>query len=200
MRAPTRCTSPPATTARVPSAQIVLPPMEMPDAPFLDYAAEIKPLVDIPVIAVGRLGDPAIATAAVADGKTDFIALGRTLIADPEWVNKLARGEPIRRCLACNTCINDMRGGARIGCVVNGAAGRESVFSTPGPPRGERIAVIGAGPAGLTYASLVADHNTVTVFEKRKQPGRVVPLCRQGAAVPGGRGERARAFSATSPT
>jgi 2,4-dienoyl-CoA reductase-like NADH-dependent reductase (Old Yellow Enzyme family) len=154
-----------------PSAQIVLPPMEMPDAPFLDYAAEIKPLVDIPVIAVGRLGDPATATAAVADGKTDFIALGRTLVADPEWVNKLARGEPIRRCLACNTCINEMRGGARIGCVVNGAAGRESVFATPGPPRGERIAVIGAGPAGLTYASLVADRNTVTVFEKRKQSG-----------------------------
>ena len=64
-----------------------------------------------------------------------------------------------------------MRGGARIGCVVNGAAGRESVFATPSPPRGERIAVIGAGPAGLTYASLVADHNTVTVFEKRRHPG-----------------------------
>ena len=77
------------------------------------------------MIAVARLGDPAIATAAVADGKTDFIALGRTLVADPQWVDKLARGEPIRRCLACNTCINEMRGGARIGCVVNGAAGRE---------------------------------------------------------------------------
>jgi len=155
----------------VPSAQIVLPSMEMPDALFLDYAAEVKPLVNIPVIAVGRLGDPDIATAAVADGKTDFIALGRTLVADPEWANKLARGEPIRRCLACNTCINEMRGGARIGCVVNGAAGREAVFAHASPPRSERIAVIGAGPAGLTYASLVAEGNSVTVFEKRKQPG-----------------------------
>jgi 2,4-dienoyl-CoA reductase-like NADH-dependent reductase (Old Yellow Enzyme family) len=155
----------------VPSAQVVLPPMEMPDALFLGYAAEVKPLVDIPVIAVGRLGDPAIATAAVAEGKTDFIALGRTLVADPEWVNKLARGEPIRRCLACNNCINGMRGGARIGCVVNGAAGREKLFAHPSPPHGERIAVIGAGPAGLTYASLVAEGNAVTVFEKRKKPG-----------------------------
>jgi 2,4-dienoyl-CoA reductase-like NADH-dependent reductase (Old Yellow Enzyme family) len=155
----------------LPSAQIVLPPMEMPDALFLDYAAEIKPLVNVPVIAVGRLGDPEIATAAVVDGKTDFIALGRTLVADPEWVNKLAHGEPIRRCLACNTCINEMRGGARIGCVVNGAAGRETVFAHPSPPRGERIAVIGAGPAGLTYASLVAEDNSVTMFEKQKQPG-----------------------------
>jgi hypothetical protein len=123
------------------------------------------------VIAVGRLGDPAIATQAVAAGKTDFVALGRTLIADPQWVAKLRRGEPIRRCLACNTCINEMRGGARIGCVVNGAAGRETMFADRRPPRGERIAVIGAGPAGLTYASLVAAGNEVTVFEKDARPG-----------------------------
>jgi NADPH-dependent 2,4-dienoyl-CoA reductase/sulfur reductase-like enzyme len=64
-----------------------------------------------------------------------------------------------------------MRGGARIGCVVNGAAGRETVFAERRPPRGERIAVIGAGPAGLTYASLVAAGNEVTVFEKDARPG-----------------------------
>src|SRR6185312_8737935 len=98
-------------------------------------------------------------------------ALGRTLVADPEWVEKVARGEPIRRCLACNTCINDMRGGARIGCVVNGAAGRETLFANGAAPRGEKIAVIGAGPAGLTYASLVAADNSVTVFEKDSAPG-----------------------------
>jgi 2,4-dienoyl-CoA reductase-like NADH-dependent reductase (Old Yellow Enzyme family) len=150
----------------LPSAQVVLPPMSMPDAPFLDFAAEVKHSVSVPVIAVGRLGDPATASAAVASGKADFIALGRTLVADPQWVAKVARGEPIRRCLACNTCINEMRGGAPIGCVVNGAAGRERLFGGGKPPRGERIAVIGAGPAGLTYASLVADGNEVTVFEK----------------------------------
>ncbi|HUD86262.1 MAG TPA: NAD(P)-binding protein [Xanthobacteraceae bacterium] len=155
----------------LPSAQIVLPPMAMPDAPFLDFAADVKKQIAVPVIAVGRLGDPATAEAAVADGKTDFIALGRTLVADPQWVEKVARGEPIRRCLACNTCINEMRGGARIGCVVNGAAGRETMFADPQPPRGERIAVIGAGPAGLTYAALVAEGNTVTVFEKEQNAG-----------------------------
>jgi dimethylglycine catabolism A len=155
----------------LPSAQVVLPPMRMPDATFLDFAADVKKHVGVPVIAVGRLGDPATAEAAVATGKTDFIALGRTLIADPQWVDKVSRGEPIRRCLACNTCINEMRGGARIGCVVNGAAGRESLFADAQPPRGERIAVIGAGPAGLTYAALVAEGNAVTVFEKNAHPG-----------------------------
>jgi 2,4-dienoyl-CoA reductase-like NADH-dependent reductase (Old Yellow Enzyme family) len=154
-----------------PSAQVVLPPMTYPDATFLDYAAEVKRRVGIPVIAVGRLGDPAIAERAVAQGKADFIALGRTLIADPQWAEKVRRGEPIRRCLACNTCINEMRGGARIGCVVNGAAGRETMFIAPQTPSGERIAVIGAGPAGLTYASLVAEGNSVTVFEKKPQAG-----------------------------
>jgi 2,4-dienoyl-CoA reductase-like NADH-dependent reductase (Old Yellow Enzyme family) len=155
----------------LPSAQVVLPPMTMPDGPFLDFAAEVKKQIDVPVIAVGRLGDPALAESAVASGKTDFIALGRTLIADPQWVDKVARGEPIRRCLACNTCINEMRGGARIGCVVNGAAGRETLFADAKPPRGERIVVIGAGPAGLTYASLVADGNKVTVFERTERAG-----------------------------
>ena len=128
------------------------------------------------MIAVGRLGDPATAERAVSQGKADFIALGRPLIADPDWVEKVRRGEPIRRCLACNTCINEMRGGARIGCVVNGAAGRETVFAAPQTPRSERIAVIGAGPAGLTYASLVAEGNHVTVFEKDAQAGGAFQL------------------------
>ena len=154
-----------------PTAHRMIPPMTEPDAPFLDFAADVRKAIKVPVIAVGRLGDPAIATAAVASGKCDFIALGRTLVADPQWVNKLRNEEPIRRCLACNTCIDGMRSGAGISCVVNGAAGRESLFAHPSPPLGERIAVIGAGPAGLTYASLVADDNTVTVFEKDATAG-----------------------------
>src|SRR5436190_12876005 len=125
----------------LPSAQIVLPPMTFPDALFLDLAAAVKKLVGVPIIAVGRLGDPAIATEAVAAGKADFIALGRALIAEPRWVEKLARAEPIRRCLACNTCINEMRGGAAIGCVVNAAAGRERFFADRRPRRAEHIAV-----------------------------------------------------------
>jgi dimethylglycine catabolism A len=155
----------------LPSAAMMIPPMRLPEATFLGYAAEIKAQVGIPVIAVGRLGDPAKATDAVERGMADFIALGRTLIADPEWVNKLSRGEPARRCLACNTCVNEMRGGAKLGCVVNAMAGRELTFRNAAPPQRQRIAVIGAGPAGLTYASLVAADNAVTMFEREQEPG-----------------------------
>jgi 2,4-dienoyl-CoA reductase-like NADH-dependent reductase (Old Yellow Enzyme family) len=154
-----------------PSAARMIPPMSYPEATFLAYAADIRKDVAVPVIAVGRLGDPAVAADAVASGKADFVALGRTLIAEPEWAAKLARGEPARRCLACNTCINEMRGGSGLHCVVNTAAGDETRFAAGKPPRSERIAVIGAGPAGLTYASLVADANTVTIFERDQTPG-----------------------------
>jgi 2,4-dienoyl-CoA reductase-like NADH-dependent reductase (Old Yellow Enzyme family) len=155
----------------LPSAARMIPPMEYPDATFLAYAADVKRQVSVPVIAVGRLGDPATAAAAVNDGKADFVSLGRTLIADPDWVAKLTRGEPIRRCLACNTCVNEMRGGTQLRCVVNGAAGREMLFRDAHGPQGERIAVVGAGPAGLTFASLVAEQNSVTIFERQDRAG-----------------------------
>ena len=155
----------------LPSAAMMIPPMNLPEATFLAYAADIKARVSVPVIAVGRLGDPATASNAITTGQADFIALGRSLIADPDWVNKLTQCVPPRRCLACNTCVNEMRGGAPLRCVVNGAAGREVEFRGAAPPANERIAVIGAGPAGLTYASLVAAANAVTVFERGLAPG-----------------------------
>jgi len=135
-----------------------------------------------------------------ASGKADLVALGRSLVADPEWVAKLARGERHRSCLACNTCINEMRGGARIGCVVNGCAGQETRYRGAAPTTGARIAVIGAGPAGLSYASLVAAGNSVTVFRARPCCGRRVPLCRNGAALSGGRGQSALPPALYRPT
>lgn len=156
----------------LPSAHMMTPPMNCPEGIFLDYAARVKSAVAVPVIAVGRLGDPVVAMEAVDSGKTDFVALGRPLIADPRWPAKVRAGIPVRRCLACNTCVDEMRGGDQLGCVVNPAAAHELEYEYAAPlPRGERIAVIGAGPAGLSYAELVAESNSVTVFEGASRAG-----------------------------
>ena len=155
----------------LPSAHMMTPPMTSPEGIFLEYAARIKAEVAVPVIAVGRLGNPLVAMAAVDSGKTDFVALGRSLLADPDWVNKVQRNEPVRRCLACNMCVDEMRGGDQLSCLVNPTAARELDFSEARLPTGERICVIGAGPAGLSYASLVADGNQVTVYERESVPG-----------------------------
>ena len=139
----------------LPSAQIVLPPMSMPDAPFLEFAAGVKH-------GGAGAGDRGRAARRSQDrdrgghDRPGGLHRARAHVDRRSAMGREARRqEPIRRCLACNTCINEMRGGAGIGCVVNGAAGRETLFADAAPPRNERIAVIGAGPAGLTYASLV---------------------------------------------
>lgn len=156
----------------LPSAAVMIPPMAMGPTPFIDYAAEIRRSVGVPVIVVGAFGDPKVAAGAISDGVADFVALGRPLVADPDWVQNTRRGIPVRSCLRCNTCVDAMRAGNRLGCLVNPKAGSEVVYETAeGGPRDEKIAVIGAGPAGLSYASLVAGHNEVTVFEKAEEAG-----------------------------
>lgn len=165
----------------LPDAQIMIPPMAFPEGVFLDYAERIKRDARVPVIAVGRLGNPHVAMRAIADGKADLVAVGRGMIADPEWADRARRGQAIRRCLSCNTCVDEMRRGARLGCLVNPMAGRETEMAGPPPIVGERIAVIGAGPAGLSYAALMAGRNTVTVFERDAMPGGALLLAAQAA-------------------
>lgn len=157
----------------LPSSIGMIPPMSKPEGAFLPFARAVKARVKVPVIAVARLGNPELAASALADGTCDFIALGRPLLADEKWVAKAQAGQPVRRCLACNTCINIMREGNRLQCLVNARTGREIEFGPDNQamPHGKRIAVIGAGPAGLSYASLVAAGNTVTVFERTHKSG-----------------------------
>ena len=155
----------------LPEAPGMIPPMARPDAAFLPYARALKPRVGVPVIAVGRLGDPKAAQEAVAQGACDFVALGRPLLADADWARKVRAGEPVRRCIACNTCITGMRTGGPLYCLVNARTGREREFADAKAPQDKRIAVIGAGPAGLTYASLVGGQNDVVVFERETRAG-----------------------------
>lgn len=155
----------------LPGAERMIPPMAYPEGTFVDLAAKVRGQVKVPVVAVGRMGDPAKAGAAVEDGKADMVALGRTLIADSQWAQKAKSGDSVRRCLSCNHCVDSMRSGLHISCVVNPTAGFELDFANSASPSGEKICVVGAGPAGLSYASLVAEHNEVTVVECASEPG-----------------------------
>ena len=156
----------------VPSAAIIAPPMNYPEGLFLPLAAAIKKVVKVPVIAVGRLHDPALAARAVEEGHADMVALGRQLIADPEWARKVEekRPEEIRPCIACNTCIDGMREGSKIRCLVNPVAGRETVYQLRPVSRPRRIVVVGAGPAGMEAARMLGLRgHQVVVFEQEAQ-------------------------------
>lgn len=157
-----------------PSGAVMIPPMAFPDAMFLPFGSAVKRRVSVPVIGVGRLGEPAAAMRAVDDGLVDFVALGRPLLADPDWVRNVRDGRAVRMCIACNTCVDGMRTGGKLHCLVNATTGRELAFDAPrtiAAASRRKIAVIGAGPAGLTYASLVAGANEVTVFEREREAG-----------------------------
>ena len=160
----------------LPDAAGMIPPMAQPDATFLKFARAVKPRLSIPVIAVGRLGEPAIAQAALADAACDFIALGRPLLADPDWSRKVRAGVPVRRCIACNTCISGMRRGGPLHCLVNAETGRELDYAKRSSPRGKRIAVLGAARRA-TYASSSARPTTSSFSSapRSRSPRRGAP-------------------------
>lgn len=150
-------------------------------------AEEIKKSVHIPVIASGGLRDPEFAESVLSSGKADFIGLGRSLIADPFWAQKAARGEQkkIRMCISCNVgCAERRIGGYRsIKCTVNPDVGLEGriCFLPPGRDGNKKVVVIGAGPAGLNAAMEAAKRGySVDIFEKGEDIGGMVNL----AAIP----------------
>ena len=139
---------------------------------FTSMTAEIKKAVSIPVIAQGRLQDPEVAEQVLADGKADFVAIGRGWIAEPDWVNKVKAGDlkGMRRCISCDHCIGDrISGNMTLRCTLNAMAGREHRFLN-GYPKAEvkkTVAVIGAGPAGLEAAYRLAMRgHTVDLYDK----------------------------------
>jgi len=170
-----------AATSANPERQ--LEPMAYPEAWRIDLAAAVKRAVDVPVIGVGVLRKPETAERVLADGKADFVAIGRGLIADPQWPEKTARGEPrtIRRCISCNRCVrNRVFDDLPIRCSVNPRAGRETeperTFDGP-----ESIVIVGGGPAGVSAAIAAGQRgHRAVLFEAGSELGGRLRL----AAVP----------------
>jgi len=141
---------------------------------YIEFAQTIRKAVDAPVMAVGRI-EPAAADSGIAEGKFDFVAMGRKLLADPELPNKLAAGDEqaVRPCIYCYVCVSQIFLNRHICCAVNPATGREDEMSIVGPaPVSRRVVVIGAGPGGMEAARVAAlrGHH-VTLIEKEKQLG-----------------------------
>ncbi|MCL6458202.1 MAG: FAD-dependent oxidoreductase [Gorillibacterium sp.] len=144
------------------TVQHTIAPIEIPPGFNADNAAAIKRAVKIPVIVVGRINDPAVAERIIAEGKADFVALGRTLIADPDFCIKAETGrvDEIIKCIACNqSCIGGQRPDPELAgfngpvCLRNPLTGREERFTDQQAETAKKVLVIGGGAAGLAAAT-----------------------------------------------
>jgi len=145
-------------------------------------AAMAKKVVTIPVMAVGKLGDPELAESVLQQGKADFVMMGRPLLADPEWPHKVRAGrlDDIRPCLGClEGCMG--RGGKYLSCTVNPTVGIERELTMEPAERKKTVLVVGGGPAGMEAARVAALRgHKVTLWEKGDAlGGNLIP-----AAVP----------------
>ncbi|TCK22435.1 FAD-dependent oxidoreductase [Pseudonocardia endophytica] len=138
------------------SLQVTLAPMSTPRGAMRHLAAAVRRAVDVPVMAVGRLDDPADAASAVRDGDADLVLLGRGLIAEPDWPSKVAAGrlDDVRPCIACNACVDLVGRGERARCSVNPEVGRERTWVVEAASVKRRVMVVGSGPAGLEAARI----------------------------------------------
>lgn len=168
------------------SVPYTIPLLDDDEATFLEPCRHVKAAVDVPVVAVGRITTPATAEAILARGDADGIALGRALLADPDWVAKAAAGRPgdIRPCLATvQGCAGMLQHGDPISCYVNPDVGREEVAVTPTRRDGlGRLVVVGGGVAGMEAARRAREHGfAVTLLERRADLGGATALA---ATVP----------------
>ncbi|GAA3971257.1 FAD-dependent oxidoreductase [Thermobifida alba] len=136
------------------SLHTTIPPMWVPRGQLVPLAARVRQAVSVPVISVGRLHDPASARRALREGAADLVAIGRGLIADPDWANKVAAGREadVRPCISCNACVDQVGPGGEVVCTVNPAIGREEDWAVRPAARSRRVVVVGGGPAGMEAA------------------------------------------------
>lgn len=142
---------------------------------YLPFAEKVKKVVKVPVLTAGRMGYPQLAAEALQEGKCDMVVLGRPLLADPEFVNKMRQGniQDIRPCLSCHDgCFNRAHSMRLMSCAVNPQCNRENEAAFCKAEHTKSCLVIGGGPAGMEAARVLALRgHTVTLVEKEKQLG-----------------------------
>ncbi len=142
----------------------------------VDQAELLKSVVDIPVMAVGKLRDPDFCDNILSENKADFVKLGRALLCDPEWPNKAKEGknDEILRCISClEACYGNLALSQPIECVINPVAGNEyRLDNLEDAANSRRIVIIGGGLAGMQAAITAADRgHDVVIFEKDNKLG-----------------------------
>ena len=153
-----------------------IPPMGVqPYGFFVRIAGDIKKAVNVPVSAVGRIVDAEMAERVIESGMADMVAVGRPLLTDPDWGEKIAAGKAcdIRRCISCNKgCTDAIQNRQFLSCVLNAENGYENSRSIQPAAQKKKVAVLGGGPAGLEAARVAALRgHDVTLFEKTTSLG-----------------------------
>jgi 2,4-dienoyl-CoA reductase-like NADH-dependent reductase (Old Yellow Enzyme family)/thioredoxin reductase len=160
------------------------PPYYVKEGVFVHLAEAVKSAVDIPIITVGRIRNPAMADQIIREGKADLVSMGRALIADPDLPRKAKEGkfDEIIPCISCNKCIQTQRKDS-IRCSVNPVTGNETRFKFEKADRSKQVWIVGGGPGGLKAAETAALRgHRVKIFERKNILGGRVRL---GANPPG---------------
>jgi 2,4-dienoyl-CoA reductase (NADPH2) len=158
----------------------------VPRAAFAWVTRKLRGEVSIPLCATNRINDPAVADALLAEGCADMVSMARPLLADPEFVRKAAAGraDEINTCIACNqACLDHVFAGKMATCLVNPRACRETEIVVRAAGARKRVAVVGAGPAGLACATTLAERgHEVDLYDAAPEIGGQFNLAKR---IPG---------------